>query len=952
SLAVGTVLATNLVNSEVLARIRSTSDVLRAVAAGGEIVVSATGEAQVFANTKLSAVSSSTNMAGLSLVATAIAEQGGVDFTDRSGSRFVASGDLVRIDDFDHSTYDVVPSLAAGARIRIEFDGPGVAAGDVFEYVGVEDLTSPEGIELDRQDFTDATRWRKLLAAAGEIYRFVGSPSQRNLATENFLNTSNWAPLASLNPTDAIPGLSLNISNSNSASFGGLVVRNEVRDRVIAELLNTTATAVGSISVVADERTGIEAQNVSTVTSSGGSAWGSGLSLAVNGMIVTNAVLSEAESTVTGGSLTAGGLGKVSVVAENDSRAVVSNLSTTEANGYAIGVTLAFNSIGFLPSNILFNSVDALVGTNLASPTPAEAIARVAGATVTAGAGIEVMADNRSLIDSRIRNAGVAISVTPAGGSTTVNVGAIIAMNRVAANAHADLGVNDIARPGTGDLVVAASDNSQVQADVRQSSVSIGVGLGSSSGVAVGVTWARNEVDNNALATLTDAGTQAAPMTLAEGDLIVRVSRQGAIEADARTTTIGVAAGLGSGVGVSGGGTVAINQLTGSAKSAIRSSVIRVLAGEVAVTSENDASIGARVHTVSGALTIGTGSSPAFGIGMSVAVNNIGWRQVSAAHHHTNRTQPATLATGQTVKIEAGPLYGNVYRYLGTTTSVAAEIRLGEENYQDTSRWELISLQAAEHATAAQIDGSLVDASGPLTVTSRGTSQIDAEVMAGAVAVGAGLGSGFAVSIGGAISLNRIASGVLAEIANSPAIQAGALVTRIAASAIQVRAEDASSITAVTGAAALAASLAGGSAIAGSIGLSIAENRITGGAKALITAAGSVESKSGGLDVVAITRAVPLLEINLASRGLTVEMLDDASRQDDDNGSTAGVNEQSIDVDADAIILDKIATAATAGGIELPLVDTLLGGWTFGSAQGAVELKVGQSVKLKGAYRP
>jgi hypothetical protein len=76
----------------------------------------------------------------------------------------------------------------------------------------------------------------------------------------------------------------LNISDSDSRAIGGMVVRNDVR--------STVESFVDAIEIRAYENATIVAFNDGTVTSSCGSAYGSGESLAINGIIATNLVLS------------------------------------------------------------------------------------------------------------------------------------------------------------------------------------------------------------------------------------------------------------------------------------------------------------------------------------------------------------------------------------------------------------------------------------------------------------------------------------------------------------------------------------------------------------------------------------------------------------------------------------------------------------------------------------
>ncbi|MCZ7598727.1 MAG: hypothetical protein M5U09_14685 [Gammaproteobacteria bacterium] len=81
-------------------------------------------------------------------------------------------------------------------------------------------------------------------------------------------------------------------------AMGGMVVMNEVRGEVEAYIESTEVAAGGDVDVEAVEDASIRAIAKSTVSSSGGSAFGEGNSVARNGQIVTNLVLSSADAFV------------------------------------------------------------------------------------------------------------------------------------------------------------------------------------------------------------------------------------------------------------------------------------------------------------------------------------------------------------------------------------------------------------------------------------------------------------------------------------------------------------------------------------------------------------------------------------------------------------------------------------------------------------------------------
>ena len=81
---------------------------------------------------------------------------------------------------------------------------------------------------------------------------------------------------------------------------------------------------------------------------SGGSALGEGTVWAVNGTIATNQVLSKANAYIVDSSVTnTTGITNITLTDENNTLIDATVLSATMSDDTAIGVTLAFNKIGW-----------------------------------------------------------------------------------------------------------------------------------------------------------------------------------------------------------------------------------------------------------------------------------------------------------------------------------------------------------------------------------------------------------------------------------------------------------------------------------------------------------------------------------------------------------------------------------------------------------------------------
>ena len=248
----------------------------------------------------------------------------------------------------------------------------GVADAMLLDY----EFTTKSGT----RDLTDGTRVRVAsdhtpsMGAPGKLYGFVGpSETNVNLANEDFTNTTRWTLL---NTTNIIP-TGYNVTDSDSEAFGGLVVRNELKSDVDAYLDHVTLSA-GAVDLSAIENATLVAFNESVAKSSGGSAYGSGTSLAIGGMIVTNNLLGSSEARVTESALTTtatGTSGDIDVVAKNTATMDATNRTMIQTGDTAGGATLAFNTLGWQPGNLLFDALSSFLSTDIGTESPSNATA-------------------------------------------------------------------------------------------------------------------------------------------------------------------------------------------------------------------------------------------------------------------------------------------------------------------------------------------------------------------------------------------------------------------------------------------------------------------------------------------------------------------------------------------------------------------------------------------------
>ncbi|KPA14159.1 hypothetical protein MHK_005634, partial [Candidatus Magnetomorum sp. HK-1] len=272
----------------------------------GQITISAKDDASIDAKTNMKSISSTTNDGGASMLGGLVdAIMTDYKYSSKSGTQTVEKDHYIRVAS-DHEA--------------------GGVTGGIYRYKGTESAS----IDLDAEDFSVRDTWERITRSSA---------------------------------SDTIPNIG-NVTSSDSQAFGGIVVRNDLRSSVQSYIQYATINSAGDINISAEESATINANDESTVTSSGGSAYGTGKSDAVNGIIATNLVLSKANAFITDSDVTTTA-GNLTIDAKNTSAINATINSSTSSGDKAIGVTLAFNTIGWEAQNVLFRAIDALLGTSI-----------------------------------------------------------------------------------------------------------------------------------------------------------------------------------------------------------------------------------------------------------------------------------------------------------------------------------------------------------------------------------------------------------------------------------------------------------------------------------------------------------------------------------------------------------------------------------------------------------
>jgi len=310
--------------------------------------------------------------------------------------------------------------------------------------------------------------------AGGEgdrAYQYMGASGTLDLGQEDYSNADWWKEILE---TQLIPE-GYNLANSSSVAIGGLVVRNDLRTEVLALLDQVVAQITdGDMAVTALQAATISSVADAEATASGGSAYGTGTVIAASGLIATNMVRSQADARVSNSRLTlqkslAGpaGTGQLTIDARNLSSINASVHNAVISGDTGVGVTLAFNTLGWEAQNLLYQTVDALVSTDIAQEDKAGARAELLNTVVTTHGAVTVSAEMAALIDATVDNQATS-TASAIYGATGLSVSALLASNMVSTETVATVGDPSDATLGStitagGAIEVLATESSSVK---------------------------------------------------------------------------------------------------------------------------------------------------------------------------------------------------------------------------------------------------------------------------------------------------------------------------------------------------------------------------------------------------------------------------------------------------------------------------------------------------------
>ncbi|MCA1683991.1 MAG: hypothetical protein LC708_02540, partial [Actinobacteria bacterium] len=592
---------------------------------------------------------------------------------------------------------------------------------------------------------------------------------------------------------------------------------------------------------------------------------------------------------------------------------------------------------------------------------------------VDADGAVSLHADSEARIDSLAFGIGIAIAVSPSATAVSVSATGALAFNEIASVVEASLANTSSSGTPTvaagGPISLTADNDAAISAIALAASASVSVSASATSiSVAVGISIAHNRIDKTTTATITNV-----PAVGTSDTVTVAAHDASSITVVTVAAAISIPVGGGTSVGVSGGAAESTNVVLGDTVATIDNSTLGTDAakvGAVTVTADSTSTIRATVAGVAATVAVGN-NAVGVAVGIAVARNFIGWDPDASVTSTTKSTSYlATVTPGTRVKIDSDTaLDGDVFEYLGPTGSprfdytprdgdgnaVTITARKGVrvkasdgtvyeytrqasqanvnlattdfaassswrkvsalegQDYTDPRRWKQVNLSKARVGVLASVHDSDVISKDALTITASGSQDVNAVVVA--VAVGLAVGAGNAVGISGAgvYAANKIASAVQASIDGSD----------VHASTVTIKADDASRIEAVAGAASVAAAIGLGTVgVAVSIGLSIGFNEVDDQLAASIKDS-RVTSTGGTVAISATTHGGA--SFGLAVANLTASELDDATSADSDDADTAGVDEAAVDLAADTAVLQSIQAAFAAAGQPLAVAPDVLG---------------------------
>ncbi|MEM8721737.1 MAG: DUF4347 domain-containing protein, partial [Cyanobacteria bacterium P01_G01_bin.39] len=847
SLSAASILSNNKVNGATKALIDNEDAVTPTVNADGNVTLTADDSTTIASNTKLVSTASTTNDGGISNLNDLMDDGLTADFTTENGSQSLSFGDRIRLaDDYAVADFTTQPalgedtndqSISSGDFVEVS-DGhaAGGNEGSIYKFLG-----SSTNIDLNDEDYSNTSRWAEVGGVAGGVYEYLGTNSTTDLGEVDYGDLDYWKRV---NTTSYIPEGN-NVTASDAIAVGGVVVTNEVENNVEASITAAEVTTInGDITLEGTQNATINAEADSAAEASGGSAYGTGTVIAAQGTVATNRILGSANAFITDSAINAGDtsglLGNVDVTAQNTAAINAETFNSATSGDTAGAIVLAFNTIGWETSNLLFGNVAAdtlntILSTNIGSEQAAPAVqAYISDTIVTAVGDINLTADSNSTVNAHVNNEATSAAAALFGASG-MSIGAVLASNAISSEAKAYIGDDPSAENSdltqvnaTGGIDILASDTTVVDATSTMNSIAATSNDGGASILDNFFTNLLSEYEYT-----TKSGTQ----TVKEFE-VVRVASDyqstkgtpgslyqfipdGVRDDDDQTYTESidlstedftdtsrwqlvsletVDALLGNGFNVSDsdstaiGGLITRNDVRSTTDSFINLATVTA-SGDINLSAIESANIQAASESV-----VSASGGSAYGTGDVIAVNGVITNNLILSEANVFITDSSVTATAggitldglNTAQIDATTLTNLATGDTGAQ-AVLAFNTLGYDN-QDIFSLALSGLLATPIGTEtpaqvrAFIEDSTVDAGGDLGLSALNNALINATASNAAVSTASALYGATGMTVNGMLVTNKLSSNAEAYIADSNS--SDGLVTDADADNVLITAED------------------------------------------------------------------------------------------------------------------------------------------------------------------
>ncbi|MGB7346781.1 MAG: hypothetical protein WBD20_21345 [Pirellulaceae bacterium] len=558
-----------------------------------------------------------------------------------------------------------------------------------------------------------------------------------------------------------------------------------------------------------------------------------------------NAITQTVEATIHGGTVDAQ-TGDLTV------RAIDTATITADGGGFAASVSIGNGTSSFSNATgvgIAINEIDGATRAKIESATSVGADDISVDSKSTAKIDAKALSVSLGIAGGRGLTAGLAGAGT---GSTNVIAKPIEAL------------ITDSVVDATGEVKVDAIDTANIKTFSLGASLGGSLSNGPSGSLAVGISIAKNEIDNSVRAEVAD--TDATPISTINAEtIIVQATDTATINASAVAATLSVSGNTGPTLSLSGGGADANNTI-------LSDSIARVSGGSmdadtIKISSTSTSDIDAGVYGVLSGVSGSTAATGTAAIGAAVARNTVGY----------DSNQPDEVAVSEVLATSINAsLTADKIDVLATSTStidsttfvgsfaVAGSAGIGvAASGSGTLNQNLVSRNIH-----AMIDGSGTDGitvAGPVDVIAKDSSTILANTTSATVSVAAGGTVGGSAALGLSFSNNEIANQVQAAVKNAAAFELTGTGTD---NDLTVNATQESTITSSAIAVSVAAGLSAGVGVGFSLGGADALNRINNQTDASIES--SVITASGDILVDAIDTSTITSQITTVAVGAAI----------------------------------------------------------------------------------